>query len=342
MTPHREPGLAGAGEVPLSVILGRCDDMRAEVFVRAAVPASAGRLTLTGTLTGPRCRRSITLPVTARLEDLPPSAGAATGSGVEQRGNQPAVARAILTEPSFWTPELPNLYRLEARLRCDEGDVPVIDRMVGLRRLGVRGRSFWFDGRRWVPRCVPSEALGNDPLSLAAVAATAWIVDPDEASLAVADEAGVAVVAVLPAAVTADAAASRIAGWSLHAAVVGVVCGPEMPAELVTAVATEARGLKGTMLLGLSARGDLPPVAATPGVDFLVVVLEGDALPHEGWRNPPSMPLLALRRSQPASSRPDVAAARLACNRLQADLAAWGLAGGGGRLPWDWAGYAVT
>ena len=264
-------------------------------------------------------------------------------SGAGQPGNQPAVARAIFTEPSFWTPELPHLYRLEVRLLCDERDVAVIDRMVGLRRLGVRGRSFWFDGRRWVPRCVASEAVGDAVTSLVSAAAAAWVVDPDEAWLAAADEAGVAVMAVLPAAMTPDMAASRIAGWSLHAAVVGVVVGPEMPADVVTQVADEARGLKGTLLLGWSARGDLPPVSPPPGVDFLAVVLEGTGLPDEGWRSMPSTPLLAVRRTQPAAvPRPDVAAARLACDRLQADLAAWGLAGNIGRPAWDWAGYAVT
>jgi beta-galactosidase/beta-glucuronidase len=37
-------------------------------------------------------------------------------------------SRAILTEPAFWTPDLPNLYRVEARLepqapRGDEAPV---------------------------------------------------------------------------------------------------------------------------------------------------------------------------------------------------------------------------
>ena len=79
-------------------ILGRADEMRAEVHVRQ--PGLADDARLTGTLTGPLCATATTLPTTVRL------AAAGWAGGV------PA-ARAILTEPSYWTPELPNLYRLD-------------------------------------------------------------------------------------------------------------------------------------------------------------------------------------------------------------------------------------
>ena len=123
------------------VTLGSCDDMRAEVYVRPAGHVPLGS-TIAGSLTGPRRGRDTTLPATSRL--MPLSDPAATG---------PA-SRAILTEPAFWTPDLPNLDRVEARLEPQGGDSWTTDAWIGLRRLGIRGRSFWLDGRRWVPRVV--------------------------------------------------------------------------------------------------------------------------------------------------------------------------------------------
>ncbi len=336
-------GASGQDTLTVAVILGRCDDMRAEVFLRVAAPAAAGRLQLVGRLAGPQCRRAITLPVTARLEDVPgPGAGMVTSPAAEPR-SQPALARAVLTEPSFWTPELPNLYRLEASLRCEGRDLTVIDRLVGLRRLGVRGRSFWLDGRRWVPRGVACESVGPEITAAAVASATAFVVNPDDHGLAVADEFGTAVVAVLPESLTTAEAVTRIADCSLHAAVVGVVLPTTVPSHEAATVAAEARGLKGTLLIGWAVRGDLPPVAAPAGVDFFVVQLPVDGLPAESWRTMPPVPLVAMRPA-PSHGRalPVVATRRMACDRLQAELAGWGLADGSGRQAWEWAGYAVT
>lgn len=339
-----EPAGASGHDTPMiAVILGRCDDMRAEVFIRVAAPAAAGRLDLVGRLTGPQCRRSITLPVTARLENVPgPGADVVTSTAAEPR-SQPTLARAVLTEPSFWTPELPSLYRLEASLRCEGRDLAVIDRLVGLRRLGVRGRSFWLDGRRWVPRCVACESMRSEIAAAAAASATAFVVNPDDHGLAVADEVGTAVVAVLPESLTTAEAVGRIADWSLHAAVVGVVLPTMVTSHEAATIAAEARGLKGTLLMGWAVPGELPPVAAPAGIDFFVVQLPADGLPAESWRTMPPVPLVAMRPAQAhGTSPPDVATRRMACDRLQAELAGWGLAGGSGRQPWEWAGYAVT
>jgi hypothetical protein len=123
------------------VLLGRCDEMRAEVYARlVARPsmAGAGRLTLFGTLVGPRCGTATTLPTTVRWID------AEAGASV--------MARAVLTEPSYWTPELPNLYDVDLQVVAEDRPLMRVARAVGLRRLGVRGRSLWLEGRRWVLR----------------------------------------------------------------------------------------------------------------------------------------------------------------------------------------------
>lgn len=189
---------AGAAGSPPELILGPCDEMRAELFVRLGVPDGCREPRLEGTLTGPVSRRGVTLPATFRFQDL--------GRG-RDGGPQRAVARVVCTEPSYWTPDQPARYRLDLRL-CD-GDAVVAryGRDVGLRRLGVRGRSCWFDGRRWVPRIVAA-----DPVTTDSGVTVCGGTDPDDGVLTAADEAGTPVACLL-ADTDPRRAAARIAGW---------------------------------------------------------------------------------------------------------------------------------
>ena len=304
------------------VTLGPCDDMRAEVFVRVARPA-AGLLRLDGTLVGPECRRATTLPSTARLVDLGPPPGDAGVGGM-------LVAKAVLTEPAFWTPDLPNLYRLEARVeRGDEPAVPFSLR-IGLRRLGAKGRSFRLDARRWVPRGVRIDAAVFDADALRQEATTAVVTSPDESLCARADAEGVAVIAALDA-TTVDLAAARIAGWAIHPAVVMALLAAGTTAAEAEAVAAAVRGIKGTLQIGWIVDGALPPPGVPAGIDWLAVTVGREGLPHAAWRDAaPPLPLVACGGSN----------GRAGCDALQAKLAAWMLAGAE-RPPWDWAGYVV-
>lgn len=295
-------------DTKIVVTLGPCDDMRAEVFVRPEEQTVGARLV--GAVTGPRRGRDATLPTTARL--VPLSEFAASG----------ALSRAILTEPAFWTPELPNLYRVEARFEPATGG-GVVDAWIGLRRLGVRGRSFWLDGRRWVPRAVG----GGVDLAAARDAAVGLVVEsPGDDLLTRTDEAGVAVVAVVQA---GDATPARIAALSRHPSALLAI----LPEDAPGVVASLAKG-KGTLQLGFVVDGaQSPPRDIPQGIDFLVVRLAAEGLPHDEWRSPPPRPLVAWR--------PRVDGSRAACDTLQRELAHWGLAIGGDRQPWDWAGYLV-
>ena len=54
--------------LPLAILAGRADDMRAEIMVRISdCPMGGGPLHLTGTLVGPRRGRDMTLPTTVKL-----------------------------------------------------------------------------------------------------------------------------------------------------------------------------------------------------------------------------------------------------------------------------------
>jgi len=347
MTP---PALAG-----LEVILGRCDDMRAEVFLRLPLgnlplPPGEGRgeaapaarpPRLAGTLTGPECRRGWTLPTTMRLVDL----GAAPPGG-----SAAVVARAILTEPSFWTPELPALYRLDVQLLNGELDgdldsdtvVATDGRLVGLRRLGIRGTSLWLEGRRWVPRGVVCTAAEFAPATLRQAAATAVIVDPPEPLLAEADAEGVPVIAVLADAaghpLAVAAALERLAAWVWHPAVVMAVVPKGGP---VTALATAARRRKGTTLLAGVFAGAEPRPSEFDGLDAVLVELAAGAVPHADWLSGARLPLIAWRHDAGPGAAAAVDDRRRACDRLQAALASWGLAAGGGSRSWDLAAYLI-
>lgn len=325
------PAVADGGAMPIQVILGPCDDMRAEVFVRLAsseVPGAS--LRLAGELAGPECRRSITLPAGAALADLGP-------------GEAGPLAKAVLTEPAFWTPELPNLYRLTVRLVADGRTVAETTRQIGLRRSGVRGRSLWLEGRRWVPRGVVCESHSCDVQALHEDGVAAVVVDPPRNFLAAADEAGLAIIAVAEAddgrSLAVEHIVERIGRWAMHPAVVITVLPQSSPAADVAALAAQIRRSKGTMLVARAVDGAAPPPSSiAAGIDGLCVALDHSGLPHDAWRDAaPVVPLIAWRRGSAGNEPP-----RAACDRLQAALASWGLAAGPSHRPWDWAGYIAS
>ena len=302
------------------VTLGSCDDMRAEVYVRPVGHVPLGS-TIAGSLTGPRRGRDTTLPATSRLMPLSDPAATAPAS------------RAILTEPAFWTPDLPNLYRVEARLEPQGGDSWTTEAWIGLRRPGISGRSFWLDGRRWVPRAVVTAGRPDLPASkAAAVGVVAAAVTA--ADLAAADETGVA---MLPLLGQDDLATDRLAALAIHPSAMLAIVAADVPASRAAEFADAAKAIKGTMLIGCEVDGGKPPPETIPGFEFIVVTLPAGGQPHAAWRSGAATPLVAWRHDPAVTP----ATARAACDSLQRDLAAWGLAAGGDRLAWDWAGYLV-
>jgi len=325
-------------------LLGRADDMRAEVWLRCTPPSPGAAaigpaLVVSGTLVGPECSTAATLPTTVSLVDQ----GAVEG--------QPPLARGVCTEPGFWTPELPNLYRAEVTLRRGDDVVASGRRMIGLRRLGVKGRSLSLDGRRYVPRGVACQANPTEfdelrQLSAVAVVGFPAAADPAahpssatlDAMLTTADRIGVAVVirlgASMGAAVDLSMLQDRLEAWAAHPSVFLVI----LPSGSAN-VAVAAGRRRGTMLFGLEVDGlEPPPPLPDRGLDALVVTLPEHGVPHDAWQRAPALPLVAaIKEIDP----PTAAVARGACDRLQADLAAWARPELRDQ-PWDWAGYLVT
>ncbi len=317
--------------------LGRADDLRAELEVKVIVPSgmvpSGAEPAVEAAISGPESIRSTTLPVRLLVRFAPlretPAGRAFTG-------------RVVLTEPAYWTAELPMRYRVAGRLFVDGQPVAQFDEAIGLRRLGIRGRSLWLDGRRWVPRGLacgrPTAAVFADQLA-AADGTTVMVVELPAVSteddhlpfwncLAEADRLGRPLFVRLTAG-SPGATAEGIARLARHPAVMAVV----LPAELFAAAA-EWKRVAGTMLLAAEVPGDQPPpTAALPGIDLLVVRLAADALPADVWRAPATLPAVVWQ----AAAEPS----RADCDRLQAALAGWRLVGERPPADWDWAGFLI-
>lgn len=328
-----------AEDVPrLAVLLGRADDMRAVVYVRVGLQAdgaSADVKHLSGTLRGPRCRHASTLATTATLRMLPPLEGGPSG---------PATCEAVLVEPGFWSPELPNQYQLDLALTDVDGQMSQRSHLIGVCRLGHRDGGFRLDGRRYVPRVValPSEAVASPIPSLGearAASVAVWAGLPSTEVCEAADAEGVMLVVDLPETMAADEATREVARLALHPSVGFLVVG-----EGLLPAVPGWRGFRGTTQVGLRGDGQVPPpghadTAMPRGVDFLVATLPPDALPHTAWRARPELPVVVRRLLPTDMAGLTMREQRRGCDQLQAEMAGWLAADG--TPAWEPAGYAV-
>lgn len=124
----------------LDVFYGDLTVNRAYLYARLPRPADDVGLSLVGTVRGPRCLYAETLPLTLPLTDL--------GAGPT------LLARALVPDPCFWSPDLPAIYDVTVNLLRGAEIVATERREIGLRSLGVRGRNLFLEGKRWVLRGV--------------------------------------------------------------------------------------------------------------------------------------------------------------------------------------------
>src|SRR5262245_46001615 len=128
----------------LDVFYGDLTVNRALVYARLPLPADAGPWSLGGHVRGPRCLTAQTLPVTSKLEDLGPG--------------PTLLAKATVTDPCFWSPDLPAIYDVTVHLLRGGEIAATASREIGLRSLGVRGRHLALESKRWVLRGVCTES----------------------------------------------------------------------------------------------------------------------------------------------------------------------------------------
>lgn len=268
----------------LEVFWAELSPARGVVYARLGGLAYRDGWRLSGTIRGPRSVRHQTLPATFAFADLGPG--------------PTHLARAVVPDPSYWSPESPNLYDVTIELHRDGEPTLVERRLLGFRPIQVGPRYLLREGKPWIPRGARLESLSGFSFDAAREQSLVVRVDgaslPDEPFFEQASSQGV-YVAVDLAGTTAEIqrGIDRCARW------------PAAFLAFVTRI-DDPEGL---------AKLDRQNLILAAGDERAEVVF-GDA--RAAGLTFAAKPTIAVR---PVPSPVDVAAARAACDALQRDLA---------------------
>ncbi len=314
------------------IYFGEATNAEARVYAEFTRPTSADGptdatldepLDVVGSVRGPSCAYAHTLPSRVKFQVGPTAA-------VGER----LLAEAIIPDPCFWTPELPQLYDVQLELKSGEQVLATVTQQLGIRRLGTSGRDLLLDAHRWVVRAISDQHAGTSDgdveqqMSVChdAPAAILWR-NPTDEVCQLASQLGVLLIADLQ---TSSDLLSQLHRLSHHAAVAIAI----MPSEAVSPDELNALSLRSgrpkNLLLGKRLR-DSDDGDRTDWADVLIDVLIIDATNAERCARLAAdfrLPALACR---PLATATSIAEARAACDALQRDLAPHG----------DFAGYIV-
>ena len=336
-TPNSESYRNLPPHVHFRTILGRADNLKADVFFQIRAPASKKNeppLALEGLLTGPISTRASTLPVRQNIRIYSQQI---IDDGIEILGH------SILTEPAYWTPNVPMLYSVKCRITSSGQEVALMSETIGLRRLGIRNHSVWLDSHRFVIRGV-THSSRDSKLTEQRTAnqknyQTAEVIDlsagvPSEPNsqgpnldekLKSADESGRPIIVRLDPQSLPHSIPAVICKLTNHPAVLLAV----IPNTLLSEV-PKISGYKGTMLIATEVPAEMDPPELPNGVDLAVVRLS-KTVPGTLWKTPPPYPIIAWQTGVPSQ--------RQECDRLQALLAKWRTTSKSPPSSWDWAGF---
>jgi hypothetical protein len=106
----------------LEIYAGDVNDVEARVYARYLGVAGdrAEPVVLRGTLRGPFCEGTRTLPAVIAFRDLGPQ--------------QIGVAEALVPDPCTWSPELPHVYQVDVDATLGDRTVAEYHGAIGLRR----------------------------------------------------------------------------------------------------------------------------------------------------------------------------------------------------------------
>jgi hypothetical protein len=247
-----------------------------------------------GSLRGPRCGKAKTLPADFVVDRC------------ECKPNASQSTSCLVTEPCYWTFELPMLYDVTLQLELSDGNTATWRQAIGLRRWEIHGRDFFLEGKRVVLRGAVVDECVADLLPQAAEAEIALVVrEPGDDFLERASELGVPLVVDLRG--FAGPLTQRLLRYAWHPAVVLVLMDDEVeggyhqpPSVRVGYVCDAARGL-----------------AQPDWADVIVFELAPGQRPP-AWAATCAKPVIAIRRPGPYA---ELAEARRGCDRLQAELA---------------------
>jgi hypothetical protein len=289
----------------LEVFYGEFTTARAVVYARLPREAGGAHLTLSGSVRGPRCLHAHTLPATFSLVDLGPG--------------PTLLARAIVTEPTPWSPELPAIYDVTVQMHRGSELAATERREIGFKPLGRRGSQLIFGGKNWVLRGV-HQASTTATLPRAWHDAGAALVAShlDEEALSEASQWGSLSVVTVPSG--DDAVASLRALARYPAAAIAVLRG-EVPADF------SKSALCPNVLLAHEI-DPLAPATAFPAWADIGLFQADNSHQLRSIMTATRRPLIAVRTLE---SPVDLPLARSACDALQRDLAPLG----------QFAGYIV-
>jgi hypothetical protein len=258
---------------------------------------------LAGTLYGPLCDFARTLP----------SEYAVKAHKIAPSGTM--IARVLVTEPCYWTRDLPFQYKLSLQWRDPAGRSCQAEQMVGMRRLSPRGESLFWDSKRVVLRGAAIKALRKDMVDEIRAAGTALIAPfPSAEQCDLADRSGISLIADLrDDSIDFDEHLMRLSGRPCVTML--LIHGGQIRECDLSLIAPQVN------IACAVYPDDFPRFcddwSVPPWCNIVLVELESKPLPPEAlplWKRP----VIALRSGVPF---PDFHEARAACDRLQADLA---------------------
>ncbi len=242
---------------------------------------------ITGSLQGPHCEGRRTLPATFPLQ--------AKKSQVE----------VLVTEPCYWTPSHPFLYRLKVALRTSEGEVVEFSTPIGLRRWSAEGCNLMLERRRTVLR-------------------GAWVEAMDIGLLPEARQAEIVLLARNLSAEVCKEASRLGIGLIADLRGMGEEVGEQLdrlrwfPAVLIALLEDEQLQAAGTEPQGLLLAQCARQKEVASAADLSIIELDTSECPPD-WMLTSEKPIIALRRAAAACT--PLASVRHACDRLQAKLA---------------------
>jgi hypothetical protein len=123
----------------IQILVRDVNDLEGRVHAQYVDPVAAGnetrdgdRVMLHGTIRGPFCEQTRTLPAEFKFRDLGPK--------------HSGLAEVVISNPCTWSPELPHLYQVDVQARRGEKIVAEYHGQLGLKRSKVRRGGMAFPG----------------------------------------------------------------------------------------------------------------------------------------------------------------------------------------------------
>jgi hypothetical protein len=203
------------------------------------------------------------------------------------------------------------LYDVHVELRHGDAIVESVDRPLAIRMFRAQGRSLMFSGRRWVLRGVRRCKSPDSPITAWRDAGAAMLVEtPNYTRATEAARLGVPLVVKIRETILADVELQlrRFAHWP-EVVVVAIGAAADLPDDIGRSV--------NSILLAAHCSAESAP-AALPGWASVMLCESTDAAELARAVTGRDYPVIAMRPLEPST---DIAAARAACDKLQADLA---------------------